>query len=348
MSCSAGFVQVIESTIKKKDMDKVGPQNEPAVDGQSRDKLGSSLVKNTKRGVTRKCRKGLRRPRTPLNYQIPSLQQPGHATTLTQPDSITCLSQRILLLHLAIRRNKNQHRAQPFFKYLSLLHKSLARLLTITKSLAAVSAQPATTSDQVRRKFEKEASLRSQREVLEEHVREVLVPKCYVTFSTVVADSQFANLGVVLMGLLAEVAAGAHGVGLPSGVGGVEDEASSRKGRREGVEIGSPGSLLGLSTRVTGEDQGEVIERRYDHVGRPTGDEGAAVVANDDFERFGESADIQVNVTTTAKLQRPDTAIHPANQDLLPIYGSNMSGQQIRKKTKKHKDAIDDLFSGLF
>lgn len=291
---------------------------------------------------------GLRRPRTPLEYQIGSAQESDQKCAVNS--AVIVLERHLHILQLIIRRNKNQHRLQAFYKYLSLLRNALRRLLIVQKALVGTTAAKPAKADDVRRGFEREAELRSQRDFIEEHISQVLVPTCYVVFSALVGDSQFANLGLVLVDLLADIAAGEHGVGLPAA-----DKASSLFEIKASAQIADneedPGIqsswLVGQSTRATGEDMGEVIERKYEHGQDALQADQQEDADKNDVEDFGhETVDAQ---TQKADAETPETATS-TNIDQM-VTSTKLVGPQTeekQRKSKKKKSKIDDLFSGLF
>ncbi|KIW10186.1 hypothetical protein PV08_11147 [Exophiala spinifera] len=187
-------------------------------------------------------------------------------------------------------RNKNQHRTQPWWKCLGMLRKALTQLALLDDQETHVRQQHETSdgsarinldAKEVRLRFEKEAQIRSERELWSEWVRETLVPRSYVAFTSLVSDTQFANLGVVLVGALADIASisgqptsarastatsklerpvpstvlamatGAAGEQQPAG-------ASVRANHRKAT------SLMAKSTGVTGLQSGEQVERAYE------------------------------------------------------------------------------------
>ncbi|KAJ5237853.1 hypothetical protein N7489_007944 [Penicillium chrysogenum] len=76
------------------------------------------------------------------------------------------------MLHLIFHRNKNQHRRTKWWKWLSIL---------------------------------KRATLDFARSGVKSHLATHVIPRCYIAFSTVVADNQFSALGVVLLAVLARL-----------------------------------------------------------------------------------------------------------------------------------------------
>ncbi|KAK4869712.1 hypothetical protein LT330_006094 [Penicillium expansum] len=75
------------------------------------------------------------------------------------------------MLHLIFHRNKNQHRRTKWWKWLSIL---------------------------------KRATLDLARSGVKSHLV-TIIPRCYIAFSTVVADNQFSTLGIVLLAALARL-----------------------------------------------------------------------------------------------------------------------------------------------
>ncbi|KAJ9650616.1 RNase MRP subunit [Neophaeococcomyces mojaviensis] len=321
-------------------------------------KTGSSVSTHKKKS------KGLNRPQKPISFQI-TTESPSSAISATTTQ-VHNLQKRLHLLTLIFRRNKNQHRSQLFFKHLCLLRASLTRLLKVHTSLATLSTTGSlgSSADQIRQRFEREAALRSQREILEEHLRESLVPQCYVSFSGLVADSQFANLGVVLVSLLAEIAAGEDGVGL------MKDDAEAEPnlenvGPPSVVQAGTDerpvkwgGLLMGRSTKVTGEDQGEVVDRVYDTDGGEAETEQMPVVEREgEFGGFSDDFDVQpqtrLAVAVSQSVMSRDSDVDLANMNIsktaTPPRQENTDDvtSKKRKKKKKGQNALDDLFKGL-
>ncbi|KAJ5139102.1 uncharacterized protein N7515_003950 [Penicillium bovifimosum] len=75
------------------------------------------------------------------------------------------------VLHLIYHRNKNQHHRAKWWKWLSILKRATLNLIRSEES---------------------------------QHLAQI-IPRCYIAFSTVVADNQFSTLGVVLLSALARL-----------------------------------------------------------------------------------------------------------------------------------------------
>lgn len=197
----------------------------------------------------------------------------------------TNLADPFHLLDSLFVRNKNQHRNQLWWKPFSLLRAAVRKFVILQRRedelrnpVRTKATGPVTDAKETRRRFELEAQLRRERELVGERIREVLGPRCYVVFSGIVADTQFANLGLVLMGVLSEIAGV---VGLPQGLGAEVDESQGvNQGAQKTTEHAR--SLTAHSLHVTGPEKGTLVERVYD-----SDDLGEVV------ERQRESSEVQ-------------------------------------------------------
>ncbi|KAJ5755297.1 hypothetical protein N7533_004840 [Penicillium manginii] len=85
------------------------------------------------------------------------------------------------ILHLIYHRNKNQHQKAKWWRWLSMLKRTVSVLASLDPKKLATSSHL-------------------------QHLHLHLIPKCYQAFSTVVADNQFSTLGIVLFAALARLA----------------------------------------------------------------------------------------------------------------------------------------------
>ncbi|KAJ5470867.1 hypothetical protein N7530_008224 [Penicillium desertorum] len=163
------------------------------------------------------------------------------------------------MLHLIFHRNKNQHRRTKWWKWLSIL---------------------------------KRATLDFARSGVKSHLATHVIPRCYLAFSTVVADNQFSTLGIVLLAVLARL----------SKITGISHQK---------MEPVTKSKMTG-----TKEDLGERV-RRIDNA-----------------------------PLAPVKISHSDPKVSKGSKER-PVEKSTDGVSKTTSKKKK-KNAIDDLFSGLF
>ncbi|OQE43697.1 hypothetical protein PENCOP_c003G07288 [Penicillium coprophilum] len=176
-------------------------------------------------------------------------------------------------LHLIFHRNKNQHRRTKWWKWLSIL---------------------------------KRATLDLARSGVKSHLANHIIPRCYIAFSTVVADNQFSTLGIVLLAALARL----------SKITGVSHQ----------LKVQPVASKAKIAPVVPKEDLGERIRRIDDApLSRPV-----KILQSD--AKISEVS----KPSKVSKEKKPTKS--PTEDSIL----------KTTSKKKKKKNAIDDLFSGLF
>jgi ribonuclease MRP protein subunit RMP1 len=193
------------------------------------------------------------------------------------------------VLHLVYHRNKNQHQRAKWWKWLSLLKRTTLDLGSMDSATAA-----------------------SRRQHLASH----LIPRCYLyvisrglvpitspghavqtrtdmrrAFSTVIADNQFATLGVVLLAALARLAKAT----------GIDREMA--------VQV-QPKIKKAAPVISAKEDRGERISRKESDA-----------------------------------LSGPPQA--PVSKTTVKSTDDKSDAKRTKKSSKRKKNAIDDLFSGL-
>lgn len=222
----------------------------------------------------------------------------------TEPGA-TELERVYAVLCLVVTRNANQHRGQGWWRWVLSLRRALGRL--VKSEVDGGVKEQGSGSQAVRHRLTREANLEALKAERVTFIREILLPRCYVAFSSVVRDVQFAAVGVLLMGVLARVGGE---VGLP-------DEA------RVEVEM-----VRGVSLRVTGteEERGVLISREW-WGGEEKGEkiERSGIVGQDvqGDRRVEEMGSTNLHNTVASKEDKKKTG----------------------KKGKK--STIDDLFAGL-
>ncbi|KAL2830633.1 hypothetical protein BJY01DRAFT_227162 [Aspergillus pseudoustus] len=90
------------------------------------------------------------------------------------------------ILHLIFHRNKNQHRRSKWWKWLSILKRTVWSLAQSLSSSNYGNPRPA--------KF------------YTKHLTDRVIPRCYAAFSVVIADVQFSPLGAILVATLGRLA----------------------------------------------------------------------------------------------------------------------------------------------
>jgi len=146
---------------------------------------------------------------------------------------------------------------------------------------------------------------------------EWIVPKCYLAFSALVADNQYANLGLMLMGTLARIRKIVQSLRKE-----VEDEDDDAEIK---VEV-----LLGEDEIP---DLGEVIMREDAQMTSPVAVEG------------GENAGASVESKKNKKKRR--LAVEDLGEDSTIESAPSKPREKKKKKKRKDHDEFDDLFDSL-
>ncbi|KKK25066.1 hypothetical protein ARAM_003138 [Aspergillus rambellii] len=196
------------------------------------------------------------------------------------------------MLHLIFHRNKNQHGKTKWWKWLSILKRVVWNLAVSLNSRPSISSRT-----------------ESPAEFYKQYLATRVVPRCYLAFSVVVADSQFSTLGTVLIATLARL----------SRITGVNKELNFR----EAVETAPENtSTFHIETPKAQEDLGEALAREGENTSDPLPDPQKTITP---------SLLLVETRKATAKKSRvtEDVVIKP------------------KKKKSKKKNAIDDLFDGL-
>ncbi|CAK7272064.1 Ribonuclease MRP protein subunit rmp1 [Sporothrix epigloea] len=198
------------------------------------------------------------------NGTIASLQTPPPSSSLLSPaESHAAIADRLesidLLLHGLHRRHKNQHRVSTYW------WPAFGQLRRHVRKLAAEAR--AAQAESALRKSAKEPAASSR---VAAHARDSfdhLIPKVYLAFSRLVADRRHAQLGLLLMGVLAQVHTVLRQI-LDDGTAGKTDAGARGRDSRElgmaelakaAPATTSPG--LPLVGAKTADDFGEVVAR---------------------------------------------------------------------------------------
>jgi ribonuclease MRP protein subunit RMP1 len=182
------------------------------------------------------------------------------------PKAVEALDLEISLLVILHHRNKNQHHLQPFFKHLSILKRTLGRLLQLGES-----------------------------EYLLERLRTVTIPAAWEEFSRVVSRGEFVNLGVVLCACVGRIAYCLGGiVGAEGMVAPIEIEENVLEDTGEMGEV--------VMREVFMEETVEVGDIGTDSV--PVTPSRLTSSANPEEEQSQETTSIKTQVVQTAVVSR--------------------------------------------
>ncbi|KAI9746421.1 MAG: hypothetical protein M1818_000134 [Claussenomyces sp. TS43310] len=209
------------------------------------------------------------------------------------------------LLHLAAHRNKNQHRLAKWWGPFSMLRRHVGKLVTLLE-------------ENVDREQKKEHEQKTKE--LAVWIEDILVPRCYSPFSALVADNQYAALGLMLLATLARLnrviaCARSKEVGI-----GPDELPADKEGYNEGHVD-------------TAEDVGEVVIR--ESMQRTA---SGTILSSDNELEVLPSIDLARNQARAA--------------EALAEYGSllqvtGVPTERPRKKKVKKSDAFDELFGAL-
>ena len=231
------------------------------------------------------------------------------------------------------------------------LYDSKHALLALL-SPSSTEAPKQRNAEAVRHAFARESGLRAKQEGLQVWIREIVLAKCYGAFSAVVADVQFAPLGVVLMGVAGDVGGV---VGLPEarleggedelvrggdglGAGEVAGWVRRETGRRKGAEREVRFELGGEGGGVGDVDLGEVVTRDDDTV------EVVADVGDDRFVEQDKKSEADAGMAKLEAARFTQRRLASTMPTPERTKRQNQAGKSVEKKTKK-KSAIDDIFA---
>ncbi|KAI0115087.1 hypothetical protein F4814DRAFT_418227 [Daldinia grandis] len=255
-------------------------------------------------------------------------------------------------------RNRNQHRRAAWWAPFGMLRRHVERvvdeLLEASNAVAVAAAAAASKSkSKKRRRDDDDDDSNSggvERKVRGhvEWLRDVLIPKCYLAFSQLTADNQFAALGVVLLGALAQVnAACAHLVGAAAEISHDDVGVSTADKPVDGSDAAVP-------------PQEPSVRGPKDPPSRPilaetSGGHGGSVISRDEVARAEKlreklrkkgvqvgSSDMPPSHAQRGRDQGNGSKVVKTKEGVEPTKTKKT------KKPKKGGDEFDDLFKSLF
>ncbi|KAI1460730.1 hypothetical protein F4805DRAFT_416871 [Annulohypoxylon moriforme] len=257
-------------------------------------------------------------------------------------------------------RNRGQHRRAAWWAPFGMLRRHIDKLVDeLLDSSAAAAAKLKLKSKKRKRGGDDETDDRAERKT-RDHVRwlrDVLVPKCYLAFSQLTADNQFATLGVVLLSALAQLnAVCARLIGEVAAAGGEENGGVSSV--RELVD----------NTKIVKEPSNSTNKNQNSEM---SSQKGGAVISRDEVARAEKlrkksalpKEERQVELSHIPSSARKNTDhnddITSTEKQCVKISKSktretndtsSKEGSKPAKKKRKAKkgDEFDNLFKGLF
>ncbi|RDW70316.1 hypothetical protein BP5796_08713 [Coleophoma crateriformis] len=242
------------------------------------------------------------------------------------PTELASLSNLLCLSH---HRNKNQHRLSRWWAQFSQLRRCISKLETEIQlephSLLPPGDQQALLE---RGKGKKQKPGKAKRESRVrrrvEFMQDFLIPKCFVAFGNLVADNQYAPLGLMLMACLARTSK----VIKPLGWEREMERQRQREDEDRDAEMdgkAGPDEVAREKLEVDGVDLGEKVER----------------------EQVLEEGNRDESEVTASKVKRSRKEDRPGSGETATEPREVSSKKPKKKKRKKGGDAFDDLFDSL-
>jgi ribonuclease MRP protein subunit RMP1 len=286
-------------------------------------------------------------------------------------EQIKLLRDDLDLLHLLFHRHKNQHRLLKWWQWFGTLRRNLNKLLAEHDLVTAAKSTP--QRNEALQRYTKRA----------EFLRRIVAPSAYNSFCSVIANKNFAPLGLVLTGVLGRV---------------WKIIRPTEELEEERVDLGAEAVLKSSVTKEMDKEMGVVSGEPYDSAN----DEVGVVVSRADYgidgdeeedgddqrrpseaelEDKGERSPLKVYSAPKLQLQKekarknrpkqPQGFVERASTPRSTMESGNTRTETIgspsvepvrkpkrklgmesnkakQKKKRKKADAIDDLFRGLF
>ncbi|KFY35988.1 hypothetical protein V494_05419 [Pseudogymnoascus sp. VKM F-4513 (FW-928)] len=260
--------------------------------------------------------------------QPPVILPPG-----CTPDSLLPIQH---LLHLTAHRNKNQHRIAKWWASFSMLRRQLGKLIAALEN--------------------PDAAFRAKKIEIEKRVvflREEVVPRCYLAFSTVVADNQYASLGLMLMGCLARLN---KLISFPKD----EDEEVDEVVKVEKITSSHVLQVEDFGEAISREELEGSVNKTVKELKTPKKGK-KSTDAGEDLSPLGSGLSVSKSskkVITETVAPESDNAVSPPpttekkrkkalEKTITTTSTKTTTPKPQKKKRKKGGDEFDDLFSGL-
>lgn len=215
------------------------------------------------------------------------------------------------ILHLIHHRNRNQHRHSHWWKWLAMLKRSIARLIT----------------EIVQGNVER-ASVRMK------YMNDLLLPRCYGVFTQIVNDNQFSALGLTLVAELARIQ---RIIGLEYGAAGESGNLNVR-----------PASDRHRSLPETFEDLGQAVAKPV--TSSSNVEVGPYFPAAGDLPELLDSGDGRGALggpETGVVVVGPEPRLREESKEASAAKEKTISKKPAKRQKRKSTNIIDDLFQGL-
>ncbi|KAI0902256.1 hypothetical protein F4806DRAFT_446242 [Annulohypoxylon nitens] len=256
-------------------------------------------------------------------------------------------------------RNRAQHRHATWWASFGMLRRHLDRLI---ESLHDSSAAYSTSGGKKRKRGDDgngNGYDRAERKTRDhvKWVRDILVPKCYFAFSQLTADNQFAILGVVLLGALAQLNACCVQLIGEVVIVDVEEKSSTLPAREltDNSKESTSSNDKNLPPERPAQKGGAVVSR--DEVARAEKLRKKNALLKDGVQ--AESPDVSGGTgkdtgrddgARATPSEKPRSATSKSKTKEIDGSSSKegLKPAKKKKKTKKGGDEFDNLFKGLF
>ncbi|KAI5301798.1 hypothetical protein KEM56_001348 [Ascosphaera pollenicola] len=300
-----------------------------------------------------------------MSSKLPQPRLQKKTTAIPSSATLTAIHKTF---HLVFVRNKNQHSHAKWWKHLSMLRRSLRLLLNSIEALEKYVDNEGIDWDELQmnavgRIVDLEGEIVGQDENVVEQGRYLarwIVPRAYLAFSTVVADTQFSALGVVLIAALAQLAEVIEEFKTPDEVAVEVKEDQSRS-----IETATPSTTQPVKGGNKLEDIGEVVVRRAavpasgkkvtvvkadgtvprrerDHDEGPASSEQLSQLTGSDLEQATLRKKAKTNKPFKRSISEDDSISAKAKSKK-----HTSDATKVKKKKKKERNVIDDMFGGL-
>lgn len=275
--------------------------------------------------------------------------------------TLQSLATASVVLHGFAHRNKNQHRGTRWWGPFSMLSRSLRKLLVDLEG--AVQRLEVLSNQSLSRAKRKKDGPNVRQPELDKFtqrvqwVHEVIVAKAYESFTQLATDKQFAQLGLVLIGVLAQV----EDAIAPFVQDAMEDEAAEDAAASKPAEMiphtiklpGATPSFNSFDTSGSDLDLGVAISRDELHPGED-GEEPKATIEHTKKRKKPAllkepEQDVKESEDKDWSRKKAKTSVDPTrphtDRNTKPAEPKNVT--KVKKKKKKGGDEFDDLFSSL-